>query len=237
MSRTTRRRAPQNGRSAHSAASLKRAGAQAGFLLRPAPLSLPQFVVCDEFLAPAELAGLQKFAKRRESKFENSEIISPGVRAAPLADYQHRRSRVLYDAGPFHKLIGGRITAYLPHILGKLGRGLFEVSALESQITASNDGDFFHTHSDNGQRPLATRELTFVYFFHREPKPFTGGELRIYASTTPDQEHIAPYASIIPQQNRIVLFPSCLMHEVMPIQCASRAFADSRFTLNGWLRR
>jgi Rps23 Pro-64 3,4-dihydroxylase Tpa1-like proline 4-hydroxylase len=27
------------------------------------------------------------------------------------------------------------------------------------------------------------------------------------------------------------------MHEVLPIYCASRAFADSRFTINGWIRR
>jgi Rps23 Pro-64 3,4-dihydroxylase Tpa1-like proline 4-hydroxylase len=34
-----------------------------------------------------------------------------------------------------------------------------------------------------------------------------------------------------------VLFPSSLVHEILPVQCSSRKFADSRFTLNGWFRR
>jgi SM-20-related protein len=27
------------------------------------------------------------------------------------------------------------------------------------------------------------------------------------------------------------------MHEVQAVHCPSRAFADSRFTLNGWIRQ
>jgi Rps23 Pro-64 3,4-dihydroxylase Tpa1-like proline 4-hydroxylase len=28
-----------------------------------------------------------------------------------------------------------------------------------------------------------------------------------------------------------------MMHEITAVNCSSQAFADSRFTLNGWLRR
>ncbi|WP_333783600.1 hypothetical protein [Nostoc sp. 'Peltigera malacea cyanobiont' DB3992] len=27
------------------------------------------------------------------------------------------------------------------------------------------------------------------------------------------------------------------MHEVLPVNCPSQAFGDSRFTINGWVRR
>ena len=36
-------------------------------------------------------------------------------------------------------------------------------------------------------------------------------------------------------QNRIVFFPSVLMHEVMKVQCPSAQFVDSRFAVNGWV--
>ncbi|MGB8690572.1 MAG: proline hydroxylase, partial [Microcoleus sp.] len=34
-----------------------------------------------------------------------------------------------------------------------------------------------------------------------------------------------------------VFFLSRYMHEVLPVSCPSKAFADSRFTINGWVRR
>jgi Rps23 Pro-64 3,4-dihydroxylase Tpa1-like proline 4-hydroxylase len=41
----------------------------------------------------------------------------------------------------------------------------------------------------------------------------------------------------VPQQNQIVFFPCSVLHEITAIECSSRAFADSRFTLNGWLHK
>ena len=41
--------------------------------------------------------------------------------------------------------------------------------------------------------------------------------------------------TISPQQNDIVFFPCGCLHEVRPVACPTHAFADSRFTLNGWI--
>ncbi|HEY2383822.1 MAG TPA: proline hydroxylase, partial [Terriglobia bacterium] len=35
----------------------------------------------------------------------------------------------------------------------------------------------------------------------------------------------------------IVFFPCEQLHEITSVKCPSQLFADSRFTLNGWLRR
>lgn len=37
------------------------------------------------------------------------------------------------------------------------------------------------------------------------------------------------------RHNRIVFFPSVLMHEVLPVAFASGNFADCRFAVNGWV--
>jgi Rps23 Pro-64 3,4-dihydroxylase Tpa1-like proline 4-hydroxylase len=110
---------------------------------------------------------------------------------------------------------------------------------VEAQVTASNEGDFFHFHSDNGSEPVVSRYLTFVYFFHREPRGFEGGELRIHDARLENGEYVSEgtYQTIIPQQNQIVFFPCEVLHEITPVKCVSQQFADSRFTLNGWLRR
>ena len=132
-----------------------------------------------------------------------------------------------------------RIKAVLPQVLDKLGMEEFSIADVEAQVTASNDGDFFHFHSDNGSDRVASRHLTFVYFFHREPRQFEGGELRIHDARLEEGTYVSEgsYQTIVPQQNQIVFFPCELLHEITPVNCASQLFADSRFTLNGWLRQ
>jgi SM-20-related protein len=117
--------------------------------------------------------------------------------------------------------------------------GKFSIAEAEMQITASNDGDYFHFHRDNGSEKVASRYLTFVYFFHREPMQFQGGELRVHDARLEGSTYVSQgsFQTIVPRQNQIVFFPCELMHEITPVICPSGLFADSRFTLNGWLRR
>jgi SM-20-related protein len=203
------------------------------------PSALPaRCVVLDEFLAPQELEELMHFTLERESAFSASEVVSPSADGG-VVNYEHRRSRVLTDLEHHQGVMLARIKAVLPQVLNKLGMEEFSIAQVEAQVTASNDGDFFHFHSDNGSDRVASRHLTFVYFFQREPRQFEGGELRIHDARLADGTYISQgtYQAIVPQQNQIVFFPCELLHEITPVRCASQRFADSRFTLNGWLRR
>ena len=192
----------------------------------------------EEFLAPSELDDLLQYTLRQESSFSISEVISPGFHGG-MVDHEHRRSRVLMDLGKHNGVIVDRIQSSWPRILSRLSHDPFVASRVEAQITASGDGDFFRCHTDNGAGEIALREITFVYFFHREPKTFQGGELRIYDSRFENGAYVPSedYRTIVPQQNQMVLFASSLSHEITPVECASKAFADSRFTVNGWFHR
>jgi SM-20-related protein len=203
------------------------------------PSVLPaRSVVLDEFLAPQELEELMRFTIQHEADFSASEVVSPSADGG-IVNYEHRRSRVLMELSHHQDLILTRIKAVLPQVLNELDMEEFSIADVEVQVTASNDGDFFHFHSDNGSDRVASRHLTFVYFFHREPRQFEGGELRIHDAHLEDGTYVSEgtYQTIVPQQNQIVFFPCELLHEITPVNCASQLFADSRFTLNGWLRR
>jgi len=195
-------------------------------------------VVLDEFLAPQELDSLTRFTLQHESDFSASEVVSP-THEKGVVNYDHRRSRVLMDLGSHENVILARIKTVLPQVLEKLGMQEFAITDVEAQITASNDGDYFHFHCDNGSGKVSSRHLTFVYFFHREPRQFEGGELRIHDARLDGGSYISEgnYQTIVPQQNQIVFFPCELLHEITAVKCSSQLFADSRFTLNGWLRR
>jgi SM-20-related protein len=124
-------------------------------------------------------------------------------------------------------------------VFRRLGMEPFPVGRVEVQLTASNDGEYFKTHNDNTHNALRSRKLTFVYYFHVEPKAFTGGELRLYDPRLINGQYIAEptFREVAPRQNQMVFFSSHLMHEVRPVSCSSQRLQDSRFTVNGWLHK
>lgn len=194
--------------------------------------------ILEEFLVPQELDSVIRFALEHETDFKASQVIAPGE-GTSMVDFEHRRSRVLMELDDLRNLFVQRLQSCWPQLLRRLGYVPFRLANIEAQITASNDGDYFRSHSDNGHVETSKREITFVYFFHQEPKNFTGGELRIYDSRIENGVYVKAehFRSITPRQNQLVVFPSSLTHEITPVECPSRAFADSRFTVNGWFHR
>ncbi|GAB4351183.1 MAG: hypothetical protein Fur0042_19380 [Cyanophyceae cyanobacterium] len=155
------------------------------------------------------------------------------------ADY--RRSSVLYATfyPDLFELLRRRILKHLPQVTQALNLDPFLVSQVEMQLTAHNDGCFYKIHNDSGSPETATRLLTYVYYFHQEPRAYGGGALRIY-ETDPLGDATLPsevYEDIVPENNSIIFFESRYKHEVLPVTCPSQQFEHSRFTLNGWLRQ
>ena len=143
-----------------------------------------------------------------EADFIASQVVSPHADGG-VVNYEHRRSRVLMDLGEHQDVMLKRIKSVLPQVLEKLGMEEFSIADVEAQVTASNDGDFFHFHSDNGSERVASRHLTFVYFFHREPRQFEGGELRIHDSRLKEGVYVSEdsYQTIVPRAEPDRLFP------------------------------
>ncbi len=200
----------------------------------PANVLPSQYVQIDNFLTQEEKDQLLAYTLQRESAFV---VTSTTTNSQPYPDY--RNSQVLYSFPEFHELIVSRIQAILPDVTNKLGVPLIPISQIEAQLTAHNDGNYYKIHNDNGSSETATREFTYVYYFYREPKPFSGGELLIYDSKIENNYYVQAesFKTVEPRNNSIVFFLSRYMHEVLPVSCPSKAFADSRFTINGWVRR
>lgn len=194
-----------------------------------------------DFLTKRELRGLTKYVLAHEADFTPSTVIPDGVPNAET-DLSYRKSRVLYDLGEYGPLVQERLLALLPEVLAVFQRDEFPISNVDIQLTASNHGDFFKVHRDNSSiEPLdiPLREVSYVYYFHREPKAFSGGQLRLYNSKDGEVENSGKQRArmIMPRQNILVLFPSSYDHEVLPVKCPTEEFANSRFTVNGWVIR
>ena len=198
---------------------------------------MPRVMILDEFLVAQELGDLLNYSMGRSPDFAATGVLGAGGQSHVNQDY--RRSRVIFDLEGFHDLFAERIVTYLPLVLQRLDHPEFPISQVEVQLTASNNGEFFRVHSDSDSDPVRSRALTFVYYFYREPKAFSGGELRVWGDWRDERQDIPGETSVLvhPIQNQIIFFQSNLPHEVQPVYCPSGDFADSRFTVNGWLHR
>ncbi len=192
---------------------------------------ISKYLQLDQFLAPADHQQLLDYVIEHEAEFVPSSTFT--------GEANYRESVVLYSFPEFSELITRQIQQVLPQVCEQFSLAPFPVTQIEAQLTAHNDGQFYKVHNDNGSQDTATRELTYVYYFHREPKAFSGGELVIYDSKIQNNYYVQAHTfkTVEPRNNSIVFFLSRYMHEVLPIHCPSQDFADSRFTINGWIRR
>lgn len=191
-------------------------------------------VVCaqvPDLLSPDEHAQLLDMVRRNESSFV-------GTTTSTKRD-DYRASSVLYQFSPFDELLRSKVRQLMPAVCQALKIAEIPKGQIEAQLTAHNDNNYYKVHNDNGSADTAHRVLTFVYYFHAQPKNFTGGELRVYDHKVANGYHYAAdtYRTIEPTDNSIVFFESGEMHEVMRVVCPSLKFMDSRFTINGWVAR
>lgn len=167
---------------------------------------------------------------------EREQDFAAGIAAAGTTDPSARRSQILRDHAALQGEVSARFRMQLEPALEALGISPFVFQRLEMEFSAFGDGDFFRRHVDTGPAGTARRRaLTGVYYFHGRPRGYQGGDLRLFGLAPAGAD--AASVDITPEHDSLVLFPSWVPHEVLPVACPSGRFADSRFAVNVWYLR
>lgn len=194
---------------------------------------MPPYRVYRDFLDSNMHAGLLAWTMENKAKFEPTTLYGKGQ------DPSYRVSLRVGDFGPIMALLRQRVFELVPTLIRDLRVTRFEPSEVEIELVAHNDGAFFKRHIDtvigNARKETSDRVLSAVYYFHAEPKAFSGGELRLYSFGAKEDE--GNFAEVQPEQNTLLAFPSWVLHEVLQVRCPSRRFSDSRFNVNFWVHR
>ncbi len=180
------------------------------------------------------VAELLSYAVAHESAFVASRI---GSGASARQDATRRVSAVCRNLGALHAPIEERILARVADFTEVLGLYPFATGKIEIELAAHGDGAFFSRHVDT-QRDVfgstSPRVLSAVYYFHSQPRKFSGGELRLYDFATDGQES---YVDIAPLHDSLLVFPSYAPHEVLPVCVPQGRFEYQRFALNIWIHK
>lgn len=188
-------------------------------------------VAFDSFLPAAAVEQLYAQTLAREHDFVSSRTSD--------ANPDVRRSLVLNPPPALVEPVVARVRAVMPEVLAAIRLPMVPVGVIEAQITANTDGSFFGIHTDADYATQTLRHLTYVYYFNGEPLGFEGGVLRVYDDVLRNNKlaRSDTYQEVFPRHNTIVFFWARAMHEVEPVRVPSKAFRDSRFTVNGWVNR
>lgn len=199
----------------------------------PSSLDAPSpHLLWRDFLPSEEHKAILDWALANRASFAPSLVGSGTLRADFRSSATARGSDY-----PWKDAFRQRVDDAVPALAQALGVAAFAVEQIQLSLIAYNDGDFYREHIDTEpSRDRAhggDRVLSAVYYFHREPKGYSGGALRLHAFNPASDR----FEDVAPEQNGLIAFPSFARHEVRPVICPSRRFEDSRFAINCWVRR
>lgn len=111
---------------------------------------------------------------------------------------------------------------YLHVLAQQINRAFYlGIKDIEAHFACYNADEFYALHRDNPQGKNG-RMISSVYYLHETWQTQSGGELRL-------QDIHAQWHVITPTPNRLVLFQSDLLHEVLKSK-------QQRLSITAWLR-
>ncbi len=127
-----------------------------------------------------------------------------------------------------------RVQHQLPSLFSTLAIDPFPCPSISFSMICGRSGHYGSPHMDSTDDRI---KISLLYYFHRTPKAFRGGDLEFYEGNqaAPFIQGSSPVARIEHEDNLLVAFPSRTFHGVSEIESNSNDFADGRFVVVGFL--
>lgn len=185
------------------------------------------FVYIDDFFSPSEVEEILQELDSIRPKFLDGEKTR-GARAPNGELLKHAKGVFLNQCfdQPEDSIIQGLTRRYFnPDFLKSIqGKAWFlrylnkNMSLTDyTQMLYYEDSDTYGSHTD-----MAT--VTFLYWVHKKPKKFVGGDLILEETEKVSLVH-----------NRLLIFPSVMRHEVTPVKMLDKKDGFGRYCISNFV--
>jgi Rps23 Pro-64 3,4-dihydroxylase Tpa1-like proline 4-hydroxylase len=197
-------------------------------------LATAPIVIIDDFFSEPILRELLTFVLSQQENFVDAKV---GISKKSFSP-ETRKTLCLFSIDKYRDIFIDYFHANLASFCLALDLPNFSIKKIEVKITNHIDGGFFKAHQDNNSIVGKTeRIISWIYYFHQQPKKFEGGDLYAFDTDIEKSEYQASaFTKITPQCNRLVAFPSSYYHAVSPISVPSGKFEDGRMAVAGHIR-
>lgn len=194
------------------------------------------FMRIADFLPSCEHDAVLNVAREREGDFEPLRVARPETAGGMTIEHDRsfRRQLGINRVPELAAIVGPALRAVLPRMFRQLGIEPFHVDDIECNVSVCLDGDFASRHAD---RVAGAQRISFLYYFHRTPRRFSGGDLLLYdvPADGPRRRVRHEFTRIVPHDNVLVAFPAERWHEITRVDSRSAEFIDGRFAAAGSL--
>jgi hypothetical protein len=158
--------------------------------------------------------------------------LAQGEEAKAAPDHVAGSMREL-ELGPLEQVLATAFNLHLSNSRAVLGAAeaididlhcrMFAVGHAGAVTLATTSGDLLH----------------FVYHFHKAPRAFSGGGMRLFDGRIENgvQRAADAFRDVVIDDNCLLIFPGHVVSAGLPVLCASHAYADGLFVVCGALRR
>lgn len=133
----------------------------------------------ENFLGAERAAALLEYAIAREEDFTAGTVLDP------LTGQVSRKGRDSLVLPVTSEVFSAHLADCLPLVQEVLGHRAELVESL-TVLTAHGEGGHFGIHTDASRVRDVSRALSAVYYLHRTPRGFGGGQLRLYDTVVDD---------------------------------------------------
>ncbi|RYD67819.1 MAG: hypothetical protein EOP58_02195, partial [Sphingomonadales bacterium] len=171
------------------------------------------FVRIENFLRPDEQARLWEVVADPAASFFAGSVKGD---AGESDNVYLRKAEVMRRAGPVRQWFMPQALELIEQddVLARLGFSRFALGRFELQVTRHADGAHLWCHRDIGPAH-PDRHISYVYYFHRQPRGFSGGDLLLFDQDAKGvRGDLLAFTRIIPTDNMLILFPSDRWHSV-----------------------
>ena len=189
---------------------------------------------------PAPFAYIENFLPRTEHERVLAIALSmaPRFTKARLSSGEHldeskRRGLAIDQVGcdTLRRLLVAKLHPLLSSIQERLRLSPKRPTSANIDLAAYLHGNFCWAHCDASPRPYPQSSMNAVYFFHRQPLTFSGGDLLLYDTDveTGISSRLA-FSRIAPTSNSLVLLPTTYFHAVTQVASRSSELRDARLS-------
>jgi SM-20-related protein len=189
-----------------------------------------------EVLGSSMVEALLTHVERHRREFRPANIRNP-LTGKGLVNLRQRNCLLFRDLGPCRQAFEAFVREAAAEILCGLQLGETNVEPREFEICAYGEGSHFGAHVDTQKMADRVRVVSCIYYFASTPRAFRGGELRLHGFPLPSATKEPVFVDVAPETDTLVVFPSWLRHEVLPVHVPSGKWSDCRFSINCWMLR
>jgi hypothetical protein len=190
-------------------------------------------------LGAERVSALLDYVASRRSDFTPSGVV-PRTTGVPVVSHHYGTSLHLRDLGAFAAPFEGFVRSISPFAIDALRLVEGHVEPREFDLAVYHEGGRFRAHGDAFVKAGGVRVAACIYYFAATPRRFTGGGLRLYGFPKlfgGDPSASPPFVDVASETDSLVVIPSWLRHDVLPVRVGSGAWIDGRFTITCFIHR